>query len=104
MTCQACVRCMEGVRISEGPLWEVLLYLATYLHSGAIPFSVYSSEVCPLDMSCLTDKPPNSRRVEIHYLYGNSVAAKHMSIVYNRVCLYLREHVIGGSTVHIESQ
>ena len=97
MTCQACVRCMEGVRISEGPLWEVLLYLATYLHSGAIPFSVYSSEVCPLDMSVY-------RRVEIHYLYGNSVGAKHMSIVYNRVCLYLREHVMGGSTVHIESQ
>ena len=24
--CQACVRCMEGVRISEGPLWEVSLY------------------------------------------------------------------------------
>ena len=25
--CQACVRCMEGVRISEGPLWEVPLYM-----------------------------------------------------------------------------
>ena len=25
--CQPCVRCMEGVRNSEGPLWEVSLYL-----------------------------------------------------------------------------
>ena len=24
--CQPCVRCMEGVRNSEGPLWEVPLY------------------------------------------------------------------------------
>ena len=25
--CQPCVRCMEGVRNSEGPLWEVPLYI-----------------------------------------------------------------------------
>ena len=25
--CQAYVRCMEDVRISEGPLWEVPLYI-----------------------------------------------------------------------------
>ena len=25
--CQACVRCIEGVRISEGQLWEVPLYM-----------------------------------------------------------------------------
>ena len=24
--CQPCIRCMEGVRNSEGPLWEVPLY------------------------------------------------------------------------------
>ena len=28
--CQACVRCMEGVRYSEGPLWEVPLYLGYF--------------------------------------------------------------------------
>ena len=25
--CKACVRCMEGVRNSEGQLWEVPLYI-----------------------------------------------------------------------------
>ena len=29
--CQACVRCIEGVRISEGLLWEVPLY---YINIG----------------------------------------------------------------------
>ena len=28
--CQPCVRCMEGVRYSEGPLWEVPLYIYNY--------------------------------------------------------------------------
>ena len=35
--CQACVRCMEGVRISEGPLWEVPLYI--YSSSGPVRIS-----------------------------------------------------------------
>ena len=30
--CQASVRCMEGVRISEGPLWEVPLYIYTCVY------------------------------------------------------------------------
>ena len=39
--CQPCVRCMEGVRNSEGPLWEVPLYtmhmyLATCLHNSIL--------------------------------------------------------------------
>ena len=31
---QACVRCIEGVRISESPLWEVPLYYVKHLLSG----------------------------------------------------------------------
>ena len=37
--CQACVRCMEGVRISEGPLWEVPLY--TYITELAVFMKYY---------------------------------------------------------------
>ena len=32
--CQPCVRCMEGVRISEGPLWEVPLCIISEKNSS----------------------------------------------------------------------